>query len=77
MQKVRKPPYVVSLTSMHSVCETNYVRLSRLFPDYEKSNKKLNLKKYAINIKKFLKNNKSQIIFEPGRTIIANAGYLI
>ena len=45
--------------------------------DYEKSNKKLNLKKYAINIKKFLKNNKSQIIFEPGRTIIANAGYLI
>ena len=45
--------------------------------DYEKSNKKLNLKRYAINIKKFLKKNKSKIIFEPGRTIIANAGYLI
>ena len=45
--------------------------------DYEKVNKKLNLKKYALSIKKFLKNNKSQIIFEPGRTIIANAGYLI
>ncbi len=45
--------------------------------DYEKNNKKLNLKRYAINIKKILKNNKSKIIFEPGRTIIANAGYLI
>ena len=45
--------------------------------DYEKVNKKLNLKKYAYSIKKFLKNNKSQIIFEPGRTIVANAGFLI
>ena len=45
--------------------------------DYEKVNKKLNLKKYASSIKKFLKNNKSQIIFEPGRTIVANAGFLI
>ncbi len=45
--------------------------------DYEKVNKELNLKKYALSIKRFLKNNKSQIIFEPGRTIIANAGYLI
>ena len=45
--------------------------------DYEKSNKKLNFKKYSLNIKKFLKKNKSKIIFEPGRTIIADAGYLI
>ncbi|MDG1988059.1 MAG: DUF1249 domain-containing protein [Halieaceae bacterium] len=40
MQKTKKSPYVVSLSSMHSVCETNYIRLSRLFPDYEKSNKR-------------------------------------
>ena len=45
--------------------------------DYERKNKKLDLKKYAFNIKKFLKRNNSKIIFEPGRYIIANAGYLI
>ena len=39
--------------------------------------KNLNLKKYSLNIKKFLKKNKSKIIFEPGRSIIGNAGYLI
>ena len=40
MQKTKKAPYVVNLSSMHSICETNYVRLCRLFPDYEKSNKR-------------------------------------
>ena len=45
--------------------------------DYEKNNKKLNFKKYALSIKKFLKKNNSKIIFEPGRSIVANAGYLI
>tara|TARA_B100000902_G_scaffold384171_1_gene423984 strand:+ start:1145 stop:2359 length:1215 start_codon:yes stop_codon:yes gene_type:complete len=45
--------------------------------DYEKNNKKLNLKKYALYIKKFLKKNRTKIIFEPGRSIIANSGYLI
>ena len=45
--------------------------------DYEKNNKKLNFKKYASNIQKFLKKNKTKIIFEPGRTIVANSGYLI
>ncbi len=45
--------------------------------DYEKNNKRLNFKKYAYNIKNFLKKNNSKIIFEPGRAIIANAGYLI
>ena len=37
---------------------------------YEKNNKKLNYKKYNIAIKKFLKNHKSKIIFEPGRSIV-------
>ncbi len=45
--------------------------------DYVGNNKILNLKKYAFDINKFLKKNNSQIIFEPGRTIIGNAGYLI
>ena len=45
--------------------------------DYEKNNKKLNFRKYALSIKKFLKKNNSKIIFEPGRSIVANAGYLI
>jgi len=44
---------------------------------YEKNNKKLNYQKYNIAIKKFLKNNKSKIIFEPGRSIVGNIGSLI
>ena len=45
--------------------------------DYDNKNKKLNLKKYYLSIKKFLRRNKSKIIFEPGRSIIGNAGVLI
>jgi len=44
---------------------------------YENNNKKLNYKKYNQAIKKFLKNHKSKIIFEPGRSIIGNVGVLI
>ena len=44
---------------------------------YEKYNKKLNYQKYNIAIKKFLKNRKSKIIFEPGRSIVGNIGSLI
>ncbi len=45
--------------------------------NYEKNSKKLNLNKYAISIKKFLKKFKSKIIFEPGRSIIGNSAILI
>jgi diaminopimelate decarboxylase len=45
--------------------------------DYKNDNKKLNLKKYSQNIKKFLKNYDSKIIFEPGRSIVGNIGTLI
>ena len=45
--------------------------------DYDNNNKKLNLKKYSSSIKKFKKKYKSKIIFEPGRSIIANSGILI
>jgi diaminopimelate decarboxylase len=44
---------------------------------YENKDKKLNYKKYNFAIKKFLKNHNSKIIFEPGRSIIGNVGFLI
>ena len=44
---------------------------------YEKTNKKLNYQKYNTAINKFLKNHKSKIIFEPGRSIVGNVGSLI
>ena len=45
--------------------------------DYKNNKKILNLKKYSLSIKKFLKNNSSKIIFEPGRSIVGNIGTLI
>ena len=44
---------------------------------YGDENKKLDYKKYNLAIKNFLKNHKSKIIFEPGRSIIGNTGSLI
>ena len=44
---------------------------------YKNNDKKLNYKRYNVAIKKFLKNNKSKIIFEPGRSIIGNTGTLV
>ena len=43
---------------------------------YDKSEKTLNYVKYLSLIKKFLKKYKCKIIFEPGRSIIGNTGYL-
>ncbi len=45
--------------------------------DYKNNKKILNLQKYSLSIKKFLKNNNSKIIFEPGRSIVGNIGILI
>jgi diaminopimelate decarboxylase len=45
--------------------------------DYENKSKRLNLNRYSKSIKKILIKNKSKIIFEPGRSIIGNAGFLI
>ncbi len=44
---------------------------------YKDDNISLNYKKYNAAIKKFLKNHKLKIIFEPGRSIVGNTGYLI
>ena len=45
--------------------------------DYDNSKKFLNLRKYSLSIQKFLKRHDSKIIFEPGRSIIANSAILI
>ncbi len=44
---------------------------------YENNSSKLNYSKYNRLIKAFLKKHKSKIIFEPGRSIVGNAGYLV
>ena len=44
---------------------------------YDNSAKILNYKRYSLAIQKFLKNYKSKIIFEPGRSIVGNTGTLI
>ena len=44
---------------------------------YDKKVKNLNYKKYALAIKKILKNHKTKIIFEPGRSIIGNTAILV
>jgi diaminopimelate decarboxylase len=44
---------------------------------YSNKEKKLNLNQYAKVVNKFAKNKKTQIIFEPGRSIIGNTSALI
>ena len=45
--------------------------------NYNSDTKKLNYKKYNFEITKFLKKHNVKIIFEPGRSIVGNAGTLI
>lgn len=35
MQRARKKRFKVDLAELHALCEANYARLLRLFPDYE------------------------------------------
>jgi len=44
---------------------------------YSNKERKLNLNQYAKLVSKFLKNKKSKIIFEPGRSVIGNTAILI
>tara|TARA_B100001741_G_scaffold283890_1_gene259128 strand:+ start:453 stop:1667 length:1215 start_codon:yes stop_codon:yes gene_type:complete len=44
---------------------------------YQKNINNFNYSKYNLLIKSFVKKNNSKIIFEPGRSIVGNAGYLI
>ncbi len=38
MQQAGKKPFKVDLAELHAVCEANYARMVRLFPDYENAN---------------------------------------
>ncbi|MDE0950085.1 MAG: DUF1249 domain-containing protein [Halioglobus sp.] len=38
MQKLKNKTFKLSLIELHAVCEANYARLLRLFPDYENCN---------------------------------------
>ena len=44
---------------------------------YKKNGNKLNYQKYSYLIESFLKKNHAKIIFEPGRSIVGDAGYLL
>ena len=44
---------------------------------YSEADKILDYRKYSLAIQKFLRNHKSKIIFEPGRSIVGNTGTLI
>ncbi len=37
VQRACKRPYKMSIVALHALCEANYARLLRLFPDYENS----------------------------------------
>ena len=38
LQKLSKKPFKLDLRALHALCEANYARLLRLFPDYETCN---------------------------------------
>lgn len=38
MQRAEKQAYRVNLAALHAICEANYARLLKLFPDYETRN---------------------------------------
>lgn len=38
LQRAKKKPFKLDIAEMHAVCEANYARLLRLFPDYENTN---------------------------------------
>ena len=44
---------------------------------YQKNNQKFNYKEYSKKINQFVKKNNVKIIFEPGRSILGNTGYLL
>lgn len=38
MPNLKRKPFKLDLTELHGLCDANYARLMRLFPDYENSN---------------------------------------
>jgi len=76
-------PYLKMLKSIQKIIDKakfnfKYIDLGGgMGINYGENNQKLNYKKYSNQIDKFVKKNKVQIIFEPGRSIIGNTGYLL
>jgi uncharacterized protein YqiB (DUF1249 family) len=40
LQRARKRPFKMDIARLHADCEANYARLLRLFPDYERCNRR-------------------------------------
>ncbi len=76
-------PYLKMLKSIQKIIDKSkfifeYIDLGGgMGIDYKNSNKILDYKKYSREIDKFVKKNNVKIIFEPGRSIIGDAGYLL
>ncbi len=76
-------PYLRTLNAIQKIIDKSkfrfeYVDLGGgMGINYGQENKLLNYKKYSQHISKFIKKNKVKIIFEPGRSIIGSAGYLL
>ena len=76
-------PYIKMLKSVQKIINKSkfifeYIDLGGgMGIDYKNSNKILDYKKYSVEILKFVKRNNVKIIFEPGRSIIGNTGYLL
>ena len=76
-------PYLKMLTSIQKLIDKcnfhfEYIDLGGgMGIDYEGSNKLLNYEKYSYQIERFVRKNNVKIIFEPGRSIIGNTGYLL
>jgi len=69
---------IVNKTILQSKYKFKYIDLGGgMGIQYEKNSNKLDYLKYNKLIKSFLKKNNTKIIFEPGRSIIGNAGCLI
>ena len=69
---------VINKTIQQSKYKFKYIDLGGgMGIQYEKNSNKLDYLKYNKLIKSFLKKNNTKIIFEPGRSIIGNAGCLI
>jgi len=70
--------YVVNKIIQKSKYKFKYIDLGGgMGIQYENNINKFDYLKYNKLIKSFLKKNNSKIIFEPGRSIVGNAGYLI
>ena len=76
-------PYIKMLRSLQKIISKSkyrfeYVDLGGgMGINYGKNTKLLDYKKYSKEIEKFVKKNNVKIIFEPGRSLIGNAGYLL